>query len=362
MTGYLLYGQAGTLFAAPFDLSRLELTGPPVAVLEDVRMDLTATGRVFVDVSPSGTLVYVPGFPRPAERSLVWINRQGQVEPATTEKRAFRSARLSPDGHTLAVTIRDSSNSLWLHDLRQASWNRLTFAGNVLTPAWTPDGQRVIYSADPNGPRRIFWVPADGSGTPEELTPPTTLLLADMPSVAPNGRIALAAVQDARGDDIYTLTLDGQRAFEPFVATAANEASPVFSPSGRFVAYTSTESGRREVYVRAFAEGGRKWTVSTGGGTTPRWRGDERELYYLEGARMMAVAIDPGEPLAIEPPHMLFEEPALAWSGADLTRYDVTADGQRFLTVKPEPHELAPLQLVVVPRFGDEARARMSSR
>ena len=162
--GYLLYGQAGTLFAAPFDLSRLELTGPPVAVLEDVRMDLTATGRVFVDVSPSGSLVYVPGFPRPGERSLVWINRQGQLEPVTEDKRAFRSARLSPDGHSVAVTIQDSSNNLWVHDLRRASWNRLTFEGNVLTPAWTPDGQRVIYSANPAGPRRIFWVPADGSG------------------------------------------------------------------------------------------------------------------------------------------------------------------------------------------------------
>ena len=144
------------------------------------------------------------------------------------------------------------------------------------------------------------------------------------------------------------------------MATAANEASPVFSPSGRFVAYTSNDSGRREVYVRAFAPGGRKWTVSTGGGTTPRWRQDERELFYLEGARLMAVEIDPDPALTVGTPRMLFEESALAWSSADLTRYDVTADGQRFLTVKPEAREEAPLQLVVVPRFGDEMKSRLT--
>ena len=360
LDGYLVYGRAGALVAAPFDASRLGVTGPELTVLDDVRQDERSTGKSFADLTPSGSLVFVPGYPRPAERELVWFDRSGHPTVVTTEKRAFIGARLAPDEQRLAVVIQEASRSLWIFDMRRLSWSRLTpDEGSLDTPSWTPDGRRLLFSWSPRGTAGIFWVPADGSEPPEELISRKGWLF-DMPSAAPSGSTALVAVQVAKGDDIYTLTLDRQRRLEPFVATAANEASPVFSPSGRFVAYTSTESGRREIYVRAFAPGGRKWTVSTGGGTTPRWRRDERELFYLEGSRLMAVEIDPEPALNVGTPRMLFEESALAWSSADLTRYDVTADGQRFLTVKPEAREEAPLQLVVVPRFGDEMKSRLT--
>jgi dipeptidyl aminopeptidase/acylaminoacyl peptidase len=359
VNGLLVYGQAGTLVAARFDLARLVVTAPAVPVLDDVRMDIRSTGNVFADLSPTGTLVYVPGFVRPGERSLVWLDRHGAATPVTAETRPFRGARLSPDGWSLAVTIQDTGSSLWLFDLRRSSWHRLTFTGDVDSPAWTPDGRRIVYSSNAEGPPAIYAVPADGSAPPTRLSPPSTLLI-DMPSVSPDGRVALVGVQDARSDDIYALSLDARRALEPFVNTAASETSPAFSPSGQLVAYTSNESGRREVYVRRVAGGGRRWVVSTGGGATPRWRRDERELFYLDGPRLMAVPVDPGGELTIGAPRLLFEEPALAWSNADIARYDVTPDGQRFVTVQPESKEIAPLQIVVVPGFGDELQARLT--
>ncbi len=359
--GYLVYGQGGTLFAAPLDAGRLELTGPGIAILEDVRMDLRSTGRVFVDITPAGSLAYVPGFPRPGERSLMWIDRQGHSVPVTPEKQAFKGVRLSPDGQSLAVTIQEATDNLWIFDLRRTAWNRLTSEGDARTLAWTPDGQRVVFSSSKTGQPSLYWVSADGSGQPERLTPPTDALI-DMPSIAPDGRTALVAVQNSRGDDIYSLSLEGPRTLEPFMATAAEEASPAISPSGRLVAYTSTESGRREVYVRPFGKQGRKWTVSTGGGSAPKWRRDERELFYLEGNRLMAAAVEGGAALTVGTPRVLFEESALSWSHADLFRYDVTADGQRFLIVKPEAREEAPLQIVVAPRFGEELQARLAGR
>jgi serine/threonine-protein kinase len=360
--GHLIFGQAGRLLAAPFNLSRLELTGPAVPVLDDVRMDLAATGRVFVDVAASGSLVYVPGAVRPGERTLVWIDRHGNTTPATAEKRAYTGARLSPDGHAVATTIEGPPTSLWSFDLARGAWKRLTFDGHVSTPAWTPDGTHLLYALEQPSGRAIYWIPSDGGGKPARLTPPT-LTISDMPSVAPNGRLALIAVQGSGGDDIHSLSLDAPHTIAPFQATAANETSPAISPSGRYVAYTSTESGRREVYIRPVAGPARTWAVSAGGGASPRWRRDERELFDLAGARMMAVSMSTaGGQLSIGMPQVLFEESALTWSSADLFRYDVSDDGQRFITVKPEAREEAPLQLVVVPQFAREMRARLSRR
>ena len=144
--GHVIFGQAGRLLAAPFDLSRLELTGPAVPVLDDVRMDLGSTGRVFVDVAASGALVYVPGAPRPGERTLVWIDRHGNSTPATAEKRAYSGARLSPDGQPIATTIEGPPSSLWSYDLVRGAWKRLTFDGTSTTPAWTPDGAHLLFA------------------------------------------------------------------------------------------------------------------------------------------------------------------------------------------------------------------------
>jgi eukaryotic-like serine/threonine-protein kinase len=184
-----------------------------------------------------------------------------------------------------------------------------------------------------------------------------------MPAVAPSGRLVLIAVQNSGGDDIISLTLDGRETVAPFQADAGNEASPAFSPDGTYVAYTSTATGRREVYIRTFASPVRKWPVSVDGGSTPKWRGDAREVFFVAGMRMMAAPVTrSGTGLAIGTPATLFEEPALAWNGIDAHRYDVSADGRRFIAIRPDPREIRPLQIVVVPQFVSELRARLAAR
>lgn len=351
--GHLMFGRAGRLMAAPFDVARLALTGEAVPVLDDVRMDLRATGRVFAALSSTGVLVYVPGFPRPSERALTWVDRRGRLTPVTGERRAFRAVRLSPDGQRLAVVIQQATDDLWVLDLRRTVWTRLTFAGDVQMPAWTPDGARILFASTQDGPTAVYWVPADGSSAPERLSPPLAAVV-DMPSVAPDGGRALVTTQAPRSDDIYSLSLTPPYRFEPFLDSPAHEASPSISPGGRFVAYGSNESGRWEIYVRPYRDAGRRWIVSTAGGSAAKWRRDEEELFYVEGTRMMAVPITSAPAIDIGVPRVLFDEPALAWSQIDFFRFDVTADGERFVIVKPESREVAPLQIVVVPRFGDE--------
>jgi Tol biopolymer transport system component/predicted Ser/Thr protein kinase len=361
LDGRLLYGYDGRLLAAPFDLTRLELTGPGAPVLDDVRMDLWPARRVFMDVSASGSLAYVPGALRLAERELVWLDRRGAATRAVSEKRAYKGSQLSPNGRSLAVLIEGApTTSLWNYSVDRGTWHRLTFDQDVSTPAWTPDGARILYSSD--GERATFAVAANGGGKPVRLTRESTIG-GDMPAIAPNGRLALVSVQDRHGDDIVSVTLDGRHAIAPFQADDGNEASPAFSPDGRYVAYSSTASGRREVYIRPFSGPVHKWPVSIDGGGTPRWRGDGRELFFLAGARMMAVPVNASATgLTIGAPAMLFDDPSLVWSGADGHSYDVSADGQRFLMIRPDPLEVRPLQLVVIPRFAREMRARLAGR
>jgi predicted Ser/Thr protein kinase len=361
LDGQLLYGYAGRLVAAPFDLARLALDGPAVPVLDDVRMDLAPARRVLVGVSASGSLAYVPGAVRAAERELVWLDRRGAPTLAVAERRPYKGAQLSPDGRALAVLIEGApTTSLWNYSLDRRTWNRLTFDQDVSTPAWTPDGRRIVYSSD--GERATYVVDANGGGKPVRLTGPSTIG-GDMPAIAPNGKVALVSVQDRRGDDIVSLTLDGPPVLAAFQADDGNEASPAFSPDGKYVAYSSTASGRREVYIRPFAGPVHIWPVSIDGGGTPRWRRDGHELFFLAGARMMAVSVqDTAAGLAIGTPAMLFEDPALIWSGADGHTYDVSTDGQRFLTNRPDPRDVRPLQLVVIPQFAREMQARLARR
>jgi eukaryotic-like serine/threonine-protein kinase len=355
--GFLFFGRAGQVFAAPFDAQRLQTQGEPQAVVDDVRMDPKNTGVVYFDVSAAGAAVYVPGFARPKERNLVYVDRSGRTTPVTAAKRPYFGPAISPDGRRVAVTVEGLEDTLWVLEVASGTLSRLTFDGDVSGVRWTPDGRSLVYLGNAEGSRTAYRVAADGGGKPEVVFGRDEWWINDA-APRPDGSGTLVCAQDMRGQDLYFVRKGGGTA-EPFLVTPSDERQPDFSPNGSFLVYASNETDRYEVYVRPFPGPGPKRQVSTAGGILPHWARDGREVFYWEVgqvARLMKVTFEAGSEPKIGPPEPLFEAPL-----AMVDDYGVTPDG-RFVMVKREAEEENPLQIVVVPGFLDEMRARFAGK
>ena len=336
-TGHLIYARAGTLLAVLFDLARLEVTGDPVPIVEEVRQ--SARGAAQFSFSSLGSLVYLSGGLGDAQRTLVWVDRQGAAQPLMAPLRPYLQPHLSPDGRQLAVEIEGTKRDIWVYEIPRETLTRLTFEGiQSQTPAWTPDGQRVTFSSARGRSFNLFWRPADGSGTEERLM--TSEELPISLSWSPDGRLlGFCQLHPTTLWDIWLLPLEGERQPHPFLQTPFNETAPTFSPDGRWLAYVSDESGRFEIYVQPFPGPGRKLQISIEGGTEPLWAPNGRELFYRSenGQRMMAVDITTEPAFNAGKPRLLFEgrydTRRTIGYGAN---YDVTANGQRFVMIRGE--------------------------
>jgi serine/threonine protein kinase len=333
-TGHLVYGWAGMLLAVPFDLEQLTVTGPPVQIVEGV---ITRTGSEF-GVSDEGSLVYLPG-QEMADRKLVWVDQKGLVEPLAANLRSYYYPRLSPNGRLLATILHsDAGNSdVYVYELDRSAWTRLTVnPDGDWNPVWTPDGERITYCSVRSTAPNLYWKPVDGG--PAEGGPVLTRKYAQFPtSWSPDGKfLAFTDEHQETKFDVMLLPAEGEREPQPFACTEHNETAAMFSPDGRLIAYQSDESGRYEIYIRHFGSQGRRWTISTEGGTEPVWARDEQKmkLYYRNGDKMMVVDIKTEPDFAPSQPKLLFEERFNA--GRLAADYDVTADG-RFLMIQETP-------------------------
>jgi Tol biopolymer transport system component len=345
-SGHLVYARAGTLMAVPFDLSRFQVTGEPIPVAEDV--SLATEGVAQFDISRTGSLVYVPGDLQGNGRQLVWVDRKGEEQLLEAPPRNYLNPRLSPDGQRVAVTIQGANDDVWVYDIPRQTLARLTSQARSLNPIWTPDGKRIIYRSNRTGILNMFWKAADGSGEEERLTVSQSN---QWPSaVSPNGQ-ALAFVSSGR--DLWILNLTGDRKSHPFQKTPFNENSPSFSPDGRWLAYTSDESGRNEVYVQPFPAGGRKVQISTEGGEQARWA-HSGELFYRDGDKIMSIALTTQPTLVAGKPRMVFEGGYEPGGG-----YDVSPDGQRFLMIKAGEQATSATQINVVLNWFEELKQKV---
>jgi serine/threonine-protein kinase len=316
--GFLIYSQADSLLAAPFNLDRLEFTGPPVPIARGVGQ----IGSQFSLSRSAETLVYVLSEPAPPS-TLVWVDRKGAEEPLGAVPGRYLNPRISPDGHKVALA---ADSDLWVYDIARQVLTRITSAGDNRAPVWTPDGRRIAYSA--NG--RIAWSLADGSSR-EELEPggafrgPT--------SWSPDGkRLLFSELGLNRQSSISVLSLDGERKATSVVQSRFRDEQAVFSPDGRRFAYVSDESGRPEVYVQEFPGPAGKLQVSSQGGVDPVWARQGGELFYRSGVKMMVVDTVASDVFHVSAPRTLFE--GKYNSTGFLRNHDVSADGQRFLMVK----------------------------
>jgi serine/threonine-protein kinase len=354
-TGHLLYSQTGRLMGVPFDLEHMEITGSPVPIIDDV-------GLADFGTAEDGTLVYATSRAFVPNSRLVWVDRQGRESPLMDTPRQYIEPRVSPDGSRLAVTLGGGPEyDIWIHEFDRGTLSRLTFAdANDSLPVWTPDGQNITYCSNSSGVWSIYSVPSDGSGEPTLLTNDENTPTAS--SWSPDGQfLAITLTRPGTGVDVGIVSKDEEGKIEIFLGTPFDELHPVFSPNGRWLAYTSDESGRPEVYVRSFPGPGRKWQISTEGGMYPLWAPNGRELFYRNGNKMMAVSLTGDSDLRPDVPVTLFESQyhMLPLSGANLRSYDVSRDGQRFVMIKPIEEESRPTQVHVVLNWFEELKARV---
>jgi len=345
-TGHLVYAQAGTLLAAPFDRGRLEVTGGSVPIVEGVMHGDLRTGATHFSFSKLGSLVYVPD-PSGGVNTLVWVDREGQEERLAAEPRDYSDPRISPDGLHLAITVNESGgDDVWIYDLERETPTRLTFDPALdHMPVWTPNSQRVVFDSTREGaPHNLFWKAADGTGPVERLT--TSPNGQGAYSFSPDGK---SLVHQGAGKSLFNLlvlSMDGESSSQPLLDSEFDERSAEISPSGRFIAFESNESGQSEIYVRTFpnVEEG-KWQISRGGGVKPVWHPKEQELFYRNGSALEGVNIKTEPTFTQGSPEVLF-------TGNYLTKllnrqYDIAPDGQRFLMIKQEQTGVAQINVVL---------------
>jgi serine/threonine-protein kinase len=352
-TGHLVYPQPGTLLAVPFDLADFKVTGPPVTVLEGLRTETNQQAQI--SVSRNGLLVYAPGT-HASVGTLVWVDRKGNKQPLGLPPGIFGMFSLSPDGRTVAISMEDD---IWLFDTERGTPTRFTFDKLSEGPVWTPDGKNVVFLSQSEGGPAVFWKPADGSRDMVQLTENKEVINTN--SVSPDGKVLALSVRSPKtSTDIFLLPLEseepsGASAAEPslFLQTGFLELFPIFSPDGRWIAYTSDESGQWEVYVRPYPGPGASVRISTAGGEEPRWSRDGRELFYRGGSKWYVVDVTLGPEFRAGTPRVLFEGSYVnvpGWS------YDVSPDGKRFLVIEGVEQKKALTELVVITNWFNELR------
>jgi Tol biopolymer transport system component len=301
-----------------------------------------------MSVAKNGTLVYAPG--NPARTSLVWVDQEGKTQPATAEQGLYRAIALSPDGSRAAV---EKSPDLWLYDFQRGTRTRMTFQGDAHghagSPVWSRDGKRLIFASDAGGDFDIYSRPADGSQPPEVLLKRPYHQYPD--SMGPDGTLAFAESHPVTGEDVWLLSPSGQAS--PFRALPYYDSNPRLSPDGRWIAYDSDESGRREIYVESFPDRSKRVAVSTSGGIVPVWSHDSRQLFYCSPDAIMAVVV--GTDGSFGAPRRLFDRSPYFF---EFHSYDVSPDGKRLLMIRRDPGSV-PRQLNVILNWFDELRNNM---
>ena len=351
--GYLVFVRADRLHAVPFDADRLEVTGPVVSLVDDLRLVAGGFSANF-SVSRTGSLVYTQNI-RGGNRSLVWVDRQGAAVVTPAPPRAYWQPQIIPhvsgaDGRRIALMISGDNPDIWIYEQARGAVTRLTVEpGEDETPLWSPDGSRIAYTSQRSGQKRAIHVrPADGSGAETLLG--SSDYHVHLTSWAPDGKtIAYQESHPSTGWDIWLLPLEGDRKPGPLLNTEFDETSAVFSPDGRWLAYASTQSGRNEVYVQPYPGPGARTQISTDGGISPLWSRNGRELFYRAGERIMAISIETRPALSAGTPTKLFE-------GFYESFYDVGADG-RFLMIRPEANAAA-TQFFFLLNWADDLRRR----
>ncbi len=321
--GYLLFNREKTLFAQPMS-SEGSIKGQPIPVAENVLYD-SGIWRGGFSVSDTGLLVYHAGQGSIGSR-LVWMDRSGKGIGVIGERDMYWDVQISPDQQKVAICIGDPGRLMWVFDLQRNTRTRLPLDARATgTPFWSADGSTLYAgTAQQDGFHIVAKRLKGGSSTTTNISKFSGDAFGL--TVSPDGK---TLIFDSRGD-LWRTSADGRsQAMQVTSTRNSNEYDPLFSPDGRWLSYTSNENGKDDVFIASATDVTQKWQVSTGGGRLARWRGDGREIFFLDNENKIN-----GVPIRLEQsgleignPHPLFGiVPRVATRA-----YDVTADGQRFL-------------------------------
>jgi serine/threonine protein kinase len=331
------------LFAVPFDLDRLEVTGGQVPLVEDIRGPF----GMHYAISDSGTLVYMPGATGElvTGRTLVWVDKEGKEEPITAPPNIYVYPKISPDGTRAALGISPDSITadIWIWNFLRKTLTRLTFEGAGI-PIWSPDSKRIIYSATRDDQQGVYWRNADGTGKEEMLYSEPDRTIFPLSITGDGGHLVVsviegsATLQNSKWD-IGILSMEGEHVLKPLLHDDYVEVQAQISPDSRWIAYASDEATgealKTEIYVRPFPEVDQgKWQVSTNGGSSPRWSPDGQELIYLgDDNTVMSVAIETDPALNLGTPRKFFQSNYVGL-GTEGTPYDIHPESGRLLMMK----------------------------
>jgi serine/threonine-protein kinase len=359
-TGHLVFLRQAVLMAVRFDPARMEVIGQPFPLIESVMQAVSSYGDFNTcagqfGISDTGLLIYAAGGidPEP-NNTLMWVDQKGIEQPVTALRFPFVGPRLSPDGQRIAYVTEERARRLFVYDLGSGTNSPLTVEGRAVCPIWSPDGQRLLFGWHKSLMPNLYCQPYDGSLPMERLT------TSDLPqwagSWSSDGKmVAFVEQRPDTGYDISILDVLSGR-ITPFLNSQYNEMYPEFSPDGRWIAYTSDESKRGEVYVRAFPGPGMKQQVSSAGGLEPLWARKNKQLFYRWGNTVWIVDVRTDGRFASAKPRLLWDKPG--YSGLSPVRsYDVSLDGQRFLMVKYEERESVPVtEMILVQNWFEELK------
>ena len=326
--GYLIFERDQTLFAQRFDPKKLELSGEPTPILNDVQYWPRIARAVFAS-SNAGLLVAQKTGDNGISQPL-WFDRKGQPVGVALKPGIYGNISLSPNGKLLASDTTDPASQntdVWTYDLQTESAKRLTFDPSIDSmPVWSPDSSRMVFASNREAKFDLYL--KDVNGAQEEK-----IVAQDGPDRFPNdwspdGK----SVIYERGSDLWILSLPDLK-MTPFSKASATLKNARFSPDGRWVAYGSNESGRWEIYVTSFPDAHGKWQISNGGGDQPKWRSDGKELFYITpDGKIMAAPVTVGANFDAGTPAVLFQaNPREMVATSEQVTYDVSRDGQRFL-------------------------------
>jgi eukaryotic-like serine/threonine-protein kinase len=357
--GYLAYVSQGTVFVAPFDAQKLQLTGTAIPVLQGIDSDIS-NGSAQISFSENGTAAYLSGGHLSRSMNVALLDRKGNVSVIMTEQEDAASPRFSPDGKR--IVFQKGASSIWVYDLARGTTSPVTVGGaGASFPVWTPDGEHISYSHPHNTAKGsgqiIYWKRFDGMGDEQPLT--SESFLNSYPgSWAPGGKLLAfdrLSAKDGACCEIWTLSLDQNgKPEEPRQFLPTRGGQPAISPDGRWLAYLTFETGLPQVEVVPFPSASGKWQVSTNGGYEPRWSKASHELFYVRDAFLFAV------PYSVEKNSFQAGKPQQIFDRLELREpfqsYDVSPDGQHFVIFQFPGGKAASSEPTVVLNWLEAAR------